>query len=130
MALNFAVYESTTLEDLGTPAKVVGKGGSLAFIPKNLANTAKRVVLVLKNKAGESTTLSCSEQVSSMVRKALNGGMQKKQALAILSKLSILEGESEIPYLCAPAGEGNLEEYTIEQLAKETVEGYEEMVAF
>ena len=130
MALNFAVYESTTLEDLGTPAAAVGKGGSLAFIPKNLANVAKRVVLVLKNKAGESTTLSCSEGVSAMVRKALNGGMEKKQALAILSKLSILEGDTEVPYLCAPAGEGNLEEFKIEDLAKGKAVTYEELVAF
>src|SRR5680860_755252 len=113
MALKFAVYESTTLDDLGTPATAVGKGGTLAFISKNLANIAKRVVLVLKNKKGESTTLSCSEQVSSMVRKAIEKGMKKAEALAVLSKLSILEGDSEIPYLCAPAGEGTLEEFTI-----------------
>jgi len=130
MALNFAVYESTTLTDLGTPATAVGKGGSLAFIPKNLANTAKRVVLVLKNKAGESTTLSCSTGVSTMVRKALDGGMEKKQALAILSKLSILEGEEEVPYLCAPAGDGTLEEFKIEELAKSKVVSYEELAAF
>ena len=130
MALNFAVYESTTLDDLGTPATAVGEGGSLAFIPKNLANVAKRVVLVLKNKAGESTTLSCSKQVSAMVRKALNSGMEKKKALAILAKLSILEGETDVPYLCAPAGEGNLEEFTIEELAENKVANYEELVAF
>src|SRR5680860_536623 len=112
MSLKFAVYESTTLEDLGTTATVVGKGGSLAFIPKNLAGT-KRVVVVLKNKAGESTTLSCSTEVSNMVRKAIEKGMAKAEALAVLSKLSILEGESKIPYLCAPAGEGTLEEFTI-----------------
>lgn len=130
MSLNFAVYESTTLNDLGTPATAVGKGGSLAFIPKNLANVAKRVVIVLKNKLGESTTLSCSEQVSSIVRKAIAGGMEKKQALAILSKLSILEGDTEVPYLCAPAGEGSLEEFKIEELAKNKVANYEELVAF
>ena len=130
MALNFAKYESTTLEDLGTPAVVLGKGGTIAFIPKNLANTAKRVVLVLKKKNGESSTLSCSEQVSAMVRKAIAKGMTKPEALAVLSKLSILEGDSEIPYLCAPAGEGNLEEFTIAELATEEVSSYEELIAF
>jgi hypothetical protein len=131
MALNFAVYESTTLADLGTPAQAVGKGGSLAFIPKNLVNAAKRVAVVLKNKKGESTVVSCSEGVSAMVRKALAGGMEKKKALAIISKLSILEGDAEVPYICAPAGEGgNLEEFTVELLAKDTVANYEELVAF
>lgn len=130
MALNFAIYESATLNDLGTPATAVGKGGSLAFIPKNLANNDKRVALILKKKNGESSVLSCSEGVSAMVRKALAGGMDKKKALAILSKLSILEGESEVPYLCAPAGESNLELFVIEELAKVKETTYEELVAF
>lgn len=129
--LKFAIYEGgATLEDLGTPASQVGKKGTLAFIPKNLAST-KRVVLVLKNAKGESTTLSCSTGVSDSVRKALKGGATNAKVLAVLSKLSILEGESEIPYLCAPAGEGaGLEEFTVESLAKDTVASYDELVAF
>ena len=130
MSLKFAVYESTTLEDLGTPATAVGKGGTLAFIPKNF-NGTKRVVVVLKNKKGESMVLSCSTQVSGMVRKAVEKGMAKAEALSVLSKLSILEGDDEIPYICAPAGSGGaLEEFTIAELAGEEVTSYEELVAF
>jgi len=129
--LKFEIYAgSTTLDDLGTLATVVGKRGTLAFIPKNL-KSIKRVCIVLKNAEGESTTLSCSSAVSDSVRNALAKGVEKQRVLATLAKLSVLEGETGIPYLCAPAGEGaGLEEFTVEQLATEKTANYEELVAF
>lgn len=128
--LDFSVYQGTELNDLGTLAQSAGAKGTLAFIPKNLLS-AKRVVIVIKKKNGESATLSCSLGISDSVRKAIEGGMPKAKILAALSKLHILEGDSEIPYLCAPAGEGaGLEEFVVETLAKDATATYEALVAF
>ena len=136
--LTFAVYTgSETLEDLGTVAQAVGAKGTLAFINKNLHTTKLNksgnrtaVVVVLKNKKGESTLVSCSQTVSSEIRSALDKGVAVGKLLGIIAKLNILEGETGIPYICAPAGENTgLEEFVIESLTKETV-GYESFLTF
>lgn len=126
--IKFAVYESSTLEDLGTVAQVVGKKGTLAFINKNLAST-KRVAVVLKNVKGESTVITCSAPVSTSVRNALANGVERRKVLAIVSKLNVLEGETEVPFICAPAGSSTMEEFTIESLATEKVTDYAELIA-
>ena len=128
--LKFAVYEgSETLTDLGTVAQAVGTKGTLAFIPKNL-KSSKRVAIVLKNNKGESSVVSCSTTVSDEIRSALAKGVEKNKVLGIIAKLSIMEGETEIPFITAPAGEGSgLEEFTIESLSKEAV-GYESFLTF
>ena len=128
--LDFSVYQGTELTDLGTLAQSAGVKGTLAFIEKNLLSN-KRVVVVIKKKNGESATLSCSTGISASVRKAVENGLPKAKILGVLAKLHILEGESEIPYLCAPAGEGaGLEEFTVEALAKDTTASYEALIAF
>lgn len=129
MSVEFKLYEGTTMEDLGTVAQVVGAKGKLAFITKNLAST-KRVAIVLRNKNGESAVQSCSEPVSNAVRKALQGGKTKKEVLAVIAQLSILEGDTGISFICAPAGELSLESFSIEELIEETVSSYEELVHF
>lgn len=136
MSVKFAVYESTTLEDLGTVAQVVGKKGTLKFSNKNLASEKLNsngvrvaVVIVLKQADGKTSVVSCSQSVSVSVRKALEEGMEQKKALAIVSKLSVLEGPSEVPFICAPVGSSLGEEFTIEQLATEKVVDYAELIA-
>ena len=131
MALTFKVYEgSATLTEIGTVASVVGKKGTLAFIPGNLKNTAKRVAVVLENAKGESTVVACSKAVSDDVRGAIAKKVAVNTILSIISKLMILENDDEQAFICAPAGEATgLETFTIEELSKEKV-GYESFLAF
>ena len=127
--IKFEKYEATsTLEDLGTLAKVIGTGGTLSLLPKNLRST-KRVVVIAKNKTGESAVISCSSGVSDSIRKAIGAGKSHKQVLGAISKLNVLENEEGVAYICAPAGEGvGLEEFTVADLKSVTV-NYEELVA-
>lgn len=135
--IKFEVYAGSTMEDLGTPAQLVGKKGTLQFSNKNITSekindkgNRVAVVVIMKNAKGESVVVSCSQAVSASVRKALEGGMERKQALAIIAKLSILEGETGIPFISAPAGESTADIFTVEQLATEKVANYEALIAF
>ena len=119
MSLNFAKYESTDLEDLGVVSSVVGAKGTLSIAPKSLrVGNTKRIVIILKKKDGTSSAVSCSSAVSDSIKKAVANDMSKEQILAIVAKLSILEGADEVPYICAPQGTTTMEEFAIEKLVK------------
>lgn len=71
MALEFAVYERTqtaTATSLGTVSEIAGKGAELSFIPTNLANADKRVMVVINKADGTSATVVCSKPVSDGIR--------------------------------------------------------------
>ena len=129
--IDFKVYESTTLTDLGTLAKVAGKGGKLKFIAKNLANDEKRVAVVVNKADGTSAVIPCSNTVSKGVRQALESSVEKNKILATLAKLSVMEGEEEHPFIVAPITAGGTEEeFTIEQLAVVKNATYEDVIGY
>ena len=131
MALQFKMYEGTTteIETIGTVATVIGKGGSLRFVPGTFTS-GKRIAIILLNKKGESTVIACSKRVSESLRTVLNEGTSKKQMLSAISKLEISEDEEGRNFIIAPVGTGGVEEaFTIEDLAKEKVD-FSELVAF
>lgn len=138
MALEFKVYEGTTLTDLGTVAQLVGKRGQLAFIPKNLETMAlnksgvrKAVSVVLLKADGTSESVPCSQAISVDIRRAIENGVKKGRLLAIISKLSILENAEGHNFICAPAGESaGLETFAVEELAKEKAATYEDLLTF
>jgi len=68
MALKFGKYERQDRVELGTVHSLVGKGGKIALIPKNLADEDKRVAVILTKKSGDSAMILCSEAVSKGVR--------------------------------------------------------------
>jgi len=71
MALNFKVREAQTTVNatsLGTVASVVGKGGSVDFIPSNLTSTDRRLVVILKKADGTQDQVICSQAVSDAFR--------------------------------------------------------------
>jgi hypothetical protein len=129
MAFNFEVYQGTTLNDLGTVAQIVGKGGKMRFIAKNLASD-KRVTTVLTKADGTSDIGICSETVSKGVRKALENAVPKNKVLSALSKLHALENEDGRQFISAPAGVNGEEEFTVEQLATVKNADYESVIAF
>lgn len=132
MSLVFKKYEredSVELVDLGTLTAVIGAGGSIKFIRKNLADEKKRVCLVLQNKKGDSTTVNCSSAVSAIVRTALNNGAEKSAVLAGLAKLSLLENEEGIAFVSAPSDSSTEEFFAIDTIKKTNV-SWDELVAF
>jgi hypothetical protein len=131
MALNFKMYErtSTELETIGTVATVIGKGGSLRFVPGTFTS-GKRIAIILQNKKGESTVIACSKRVSEGLKSALDEGTSKKQMLSAISKLEVSEDEEGRNFIIAPVGSGGVEEaFTIEDLNKVTT-SFEDLVAF
>ena len=131
MALQFKMYEgtSTELETIGTVATVIGKGGSLRFVPGTFTS-GKRIAIILLNKAKESTVIACSKRVTLTLQEALKNGSSKKQMLAAVSKLQVSEDEEGRNFIIAPLGTGGVEDsFTIEDLKKEAV-SFEELVAF
>jgi hypothetical protein len=129
MALNFQVYESATLEVLGTLKSVAGTGGKLRFTNKSM-NANGSLCVVIEKKDGKSATATCSKVVSAAIRKALAAGKTKQEALAAIVDLDIVEAPNGGNYISAPRGEGGeVESFTIAALAKE-VFSFEELVAF
>ena len=76
---------------------LVGKDGFLELIPKNLRDTSKRVVVILKKKNGQSAMVTCSQQVSDGLR-------DKTIELGHVINFEILEGESGVPFISMPGG--------------------------
>jgi hypothetical protein len=68
MALKFANYVREDRVELGTVAQLVGKGGKIKLVAKNLADDSKRVTVILEKKNGESVLVICSKSVSDGVR--------------------------------------------------------------
>jgi len=86
MGLNFKVYARTERKELGTILELVGKGGTVAPIAKNLRDESKRVTLVLTNKKGESDTVVLSTAVSKLFR-------SKEIKLSQVIGLTVIEQE-------------------------------------
>jgi hypothetical protein len=101
--VTFKKYDQTsTLEDLGTLQAVVGKGGTAKLNGKNFRSN-KRVVVIAKNKAGDSAIISCSAQVSDLARQMHKSGKTKEELIAWFSGLSVLENEEGVPFISMPA---------------------------
>jgi len=84
MALNFKKYESATKTILGTVASIVGEGGTLQLIPRNLADDTKQVVVILKLKDNTSVAVVASKELSKRIR-------SKEIKLSQLATLNITE---------------------------------------
>jgi hypothetical protein len=107
MALEFKLH--TGAETLGTVAEITGAGGKISLIPTNFNNHEKRVVIILKKANGESTTVTCSANVSDGLR-------AKKITLSQLQGFPIAEQvtpDGEIRnYVTMPSG-GALIEFSV-----------------
>ena len=68
MALQFKKYESANKTVLGTVASLAGQGGKLTFIPRNLADETKQVVVILTLKDGTSCSIVASKELSKRIR--------------------------------------------------------------
>ena len=100
--------DGVEMTSLGTVLSLVGKTGSIGLIPKNF-NSTKRVVLILKRGDGTSTTVTCSEAVSSGLRdKSITLGH-----VLNFDVLSTPNGE----FISVPSAEGNaVQEYKVDSI--------------
>ena len=98
MAIKLEKYQggSTELISHGTVVETTGADGSISFIRKNFNNPDKRVALLLKNKKGESTVISCSAPLSKEIR----GG---KITIGEIFGLEIIETEEGSMFVSMPA---------------------------
>lgn len=126
MAVAFAIYESATLEVVGSLEGLAGKGGALKFTNKSL-NGNGQLAVVITRKDGTSAVVTCSKAVTAGIRSALEQGISKKRCLASIAKLDIVEAPNGGNYVSAPAGAQG-ESFTIEELKREAV-NYEDLVA-
>ena len=99
-----------TLSSLGKVIDAVGKDGKIAFIPRNIKDLEKRVVVVLTKKDGTSAMVTCSEQVSKDIR----AGRVKEGHLL---NLEILQNEDGINFISAQGGlvEFNISDIKVEE---------------
>ena len=84
MALQFKKYESANKTVLGTVASLVGKGGKLTFIPRNLADESKQVVVILTLADGTSDSVVASKELSKRIR-------SKEVKLSQIANLNVTE---------------------------------------
>ena len=98
MAIKLEKYQGgdANLTSLGTVVQTTGPDGSIGFIRKNFNNPDKRVALLLKNKKGESTVISCSAPLSKEIRAG-------KITIAEIFGLEIIETEDGAMFVSMPA---------------------------
>jgi hypothetical protein len=134
MALTFKKYESTAteLENLGTVISNLGKKGELKFVPGTIdrfkSKATKALCMILMNDKGESLTVPLSKRVSGTILGALENGQSKKDCLAAIAGLEIVENTDGGHTIVAPRGVGGEEEsFTVGEL-KTTKVAYEDLV--
>ena len=114
MALEFKQYVSTAnLTELGTVSSFI-PGGSLKFVPGTIdrynLGTIKAMAMILIDSNDESASVPLSKRVSAVVKKALANGTPKKDVLAAIAKLEIIEDEEGRNFISAPRGTSGDEE--------------------
>lgn len=114
MALQFKEYVSTAnLTELGTVSSFI-PNGSLKFVPGTIdrytLGTIKAMAMILTNSSGESVSVPLSKKVSAVIKKALDNATPKKEILAAIAKLEILENENGANTISAPRGSTGEEE--------------------
>lgn len=123
--LTFNKYQRQDRVELGTVAQLVGKGGKVKFVPKNLANENKRVAVILERKNGESAMVLCSKAVSEGIR-------AKTITLANLLGFSVTEqltvGGETINVITMPTGASNLIEVAVDSVKIAEFEPSSELV--
>ena len=134
MALQFKQYVSTAaeLENLGTVLDNLGKKGSLKFVPGTIdrfkSKSTKALCMILMNEKGESLTVPLSKRVSGTILNALEDGKSKKECLAAIAGLEIVENTDGGHTIVAPRGVGGEEEsFSVGELKTAKVT-YEDLV--
>jgi len=128
MALQFKVYETSSLEDLGTILDIIGENGEIRFSSEKNLKSNKRVTLILKDEDGKSAAVPCSTAVSTTVRQALADGTSKEECLAALVQLNLLEDDKSRIFI-SPLGDPDVapqEFYKVGNLAEVKV-SYEDL---
>ncbi len=128
MALEFKTYErSESLNTIGTVMEVVGKQGTLRFVPGTFTR-GKRIAVILQRKDGTSAVIACSTRVSAGLRNAKGAGAEGKQMLAALAKLQVSEDAEGRNFIIAPVGaSGDEEAFSVESL-KAVAVAYEDLI--
>jgi hypothetical protein len=132
LTLNKVQYQSSnedySWESAGTVASNF-KGHTMRFTNNNIANDSKRLTIITK-KGKDEFTLSCSANLSIQVRKALKGGMSKRDALSALCQLDLQVDPTDDSryFIFKPEGEAN-EGFAVAELSQEAV-SYEDVVAY
>jgi hypothetical protein len=131
MALNFKNYERTERVELGTVAELVGKGGKLKLIPKNLADESVRVVVILQQANGMSDTVLCSPELSKRLR---SKEITLSQLIGFVVTEQLSQSGDVINVITMPAGGGlieqNIDELKQEDYAPVNTFNADELVAF
>ena len=114
MAIQFKPYVSTAnLTELGTVSSFI-PGGSLKFVPGTIdrykLGTIKAMAMILIDSNDDSASVPLSKRVSAVVKNALDNGSPKKDVLAAIAKLEILEDEDGRNFISAPRGSSGDEE--------------------
>jgi len=116
--IEFKKYEGiANLEDLGTLADQIGAKGTIKFSKPNFLNAEKRVVVIAENGEGLSAVISCSTNLSKHLRTLKANGTDKKELLAFVAGLNVLENEAGVAYITMPGGEPT-EGFKIAELKK------------
>lgn len=123
--LNFEKYQREDRVELGTVAQLVGKGGKVKLVPKNLADDSKRVAVILERKDGASALVICSESVSKGVR-SKDITVSHLLGFTVTEQLS-RNGET-INVITMPAGGGSLIEVAVDTVKVQSFEPSAELV--
>lgn len=95
----------STFEVLAKFKEMVSDDWGLGFSKRNLANSEKRVVVLMYDDPKQPPlSISCSEGLSAEVRKALET-VAKEEVLGALLEMNVVENNDGIKFLTMSAGE-------------------------
>lgn len=134
--LTFNKYQRQDRVELGTVAQLVGKGGKVKFVPKNLADDSKRVTVILERKNGESAMVLCSKAVSEGIRaktitlaNLLGFSVTEQLTNGYYDEEGNLTGDGEtINVITMPTGASNLIEVAVDSVKIAEFEPSSELV--
>lgn len=118
MPLEFKKYETKDagiFEDLGTVRSHAGKGGEIAFIPKNWNNPAKNVAIVIIKKDGTSATVSASKPLSAALR-------SKEVNIKQLMKFELTEAPNGTIFVAMPGGGVPMQRHKVDSIKDQDFE--------
>jgi hypothetical protein len=129
LELNEVKFNSAAwdVEELGTLRASLVKGDKLKLAK---IKPGKRVVVLITEKGEDAPNkqVVCSEPVSATLKAAIAKNVDKKQLLKALLSLEVIKNDNG-HFLVAPVGEMG-ESFTFEEIEKEKVTNYDELVAF
>lgn len=111
----------------GILGEILNPNEAIRFGKKNLNSNKRVVVFVSDGKGGEPEGITCSEALSTTIRKASKAGTDSKTLLRAILDMRVIETDN-YGFMIVPEFTGQLEEFKVAALKKTAAVNLDELV--